>query len=93
MADAAEFAGGAAVYAGKELKPGVWSCSLLAAKSKVMKETVPRNELSAILLCAELAFMVKSALTLDVGEVIFASDLTIALSWCSNQEIKLRLYA
>ena len=86
LADAAEFAGGAAVYAGKELKPGVWSCSLLAAKSRVMKETVPRNELSAILLCAELVFMVKSALTSDVGEVIFA------LSWCSNQEIKLRLY-
>ena len=43
LADAAEFAGGASVYAGKELKPGVWSCYLLAAKSKVMKETVPRN--------------------------------------------------
>ena len=48
---------------------------------------------SVFLLCAELAFMVKSALTLDVGEVIFATDSTIALSWCSNQEIKLRLYA
>ena len=92
LADAAEFAGGAAVYAGKELRPGVWSCSLLAAKSRVMKETVPRNELSAILLCAELAFMVKSALTSNVGEVIFVTDSTIALSWCSNQEIKLRLY-
>ena len=92
LADAAEFAGGAGVYAGKELKPGVWSCSLLAAKSRVMKETVPRNEKSAIFLCAELGFMVKSALTFDVGEVIFVTDSTIALSWCSNQEIKLRLY-
>ena len=36
--------------------------------------------------------MVKSALTSDVGEVIFVTDSTIALSWCSNQEIKLRLY-
>ena len=36
LADAAEFAGGAAVYAGRELSPGVWSCSLLAAKSKMM---------------------------------------------------------
>ena len=38
LADAAEFAGGAAVYAGKEIRPGVWTCSLLAAKSKMMKE-------------------------------------------------------
>ena len=30
LADAAEFAGGAAVYAGKENSPGIWSCSLLA---------------------------------------------------------------
>ena len=70
LADAAEFAGGAAIYAGREINPGNWSCSLLAAKSKMMKETIPRNELSAILLCAELAFMVKSALDSEVGEVI-----------------------
>ena len=58
----------------------------------MMKETIPRNELSAILLCAELAFMVKSALTSEVGEVIYVTDSTIALSWCSNQEIKLQLF-
>ncbi len=49
LADAAEFAGGAVVYAGVEISPGTWSCSLLAAKSKLMKETIPRNELSAII--------------------------------------------
>jgi len=92
LADAAEFAGGAAIYAGRELGTGRWSCSLLAAKSKMMKETIPRNELSAILLCAELAFMVKSALGSEIGEVIFVTDSTIALSWCSNQSIKLRLF-
>jgi len=92
LADAAELAGGAAVYAGRELSPGIWSCSLLAAKSKMMKETIPRNELSAILLCAELAFMVKAALGSEIGEVIYVTDSTIALSWCSNQSIKLRLF-
>jgi len=92
LADAAEFAGGAAVYAGRELSPGRWSCSLLAAKSKMMKETIPRNELSAILLCAELAFMIKASLGSEVGEIIFVTDSTIALSWCSNQSIKLRLF-
>ena len=49
LADAAEFAGGAAIYAGKELSKGNWSCALLAAKSKMMHETIPRNELSPIL--------------------------------------------
>ena len=58
----------------------------------MMKETIPRNELSAILLCAELAFMVKSALTSEIGKVIFVTDSTIALNWCSNQKIKLRLF-
>ena len=92
LADAAEFAGGAAVYAGRETSPGIWSCSLLAAKSKLMKETIPRNELSAILLCPELAFMVKSSLGSEIGEVIYLTDSTIALSWCSNETIKLRLF-
>ena len=92
LADAAKFAGGAAIYAGREISPGVWVCSLLAAKSNMMKETIPRNELSAILLCAELAFMVKSALMSEIGEVIYITDSTIALSWCSNQTIKLRLF-
>lgn len=41
LADVTEFAGGAAVYAGKELPPKEWSCALLAAKSKMMKETLP----------------------------------------------------
>ena len=64
--------------------PGTWSCALLAAKSKMMTETIPRNELSAILLCTELAFMVKIVLGEKIGEIIFATDSTIAMSWCSN---------
>ena len=80
------------MYAGMETSLGIWSCSLLAAKSKLMKETIPRNELSAILLCAELAFMVKSSLGPEIGEVIYLTDSTIALSWCSSETIKLRLF-
>ena len=49
LSDAAEFAGGAVVYAGRKLKSGDWSCSILASKSKLMDATIPRNELSAIL--------------------------------------------
>ena len=39
---AAEFAGGV-VVAGKEISPGVWTCSLFASKSRMMKEIIPRN--------------------------------------------------
>ena len=49
LADSAEAAGGTAIYAGRKLAgQDNWSCALLAAKSKLMKGTIPRNELSAI---------------------------------------------
>ena len=62
FADAAHDAGGAAIYAGVQVAPGVYSSSLLTAKSRLMKGTVPRNELSAIMLMSELAFIAKWAL-------------------------------
>ena len=57
-----------------------------------MDATIPRNELSAILLCTELAFLVKRALGDLVEEIIYCTDSTIALSWCKNMTIKLRLF-
>ena len=92
LSDAAEFCGGAAIYVGRRHKNGSWSCSLLAAKSKMLHATIPRNELSAILLCTELAFLVKKALGDRIGEIIYVTDSTIALSWCSNSNIKLSLF-
>ena len=92
LSDAAELCGGAAVYAGRRYHDGSWSCSLLASKSKMLHATIPRNELSAILLCTELAFLVKKALGDKVGEIIYVTDSTIALSWCNNTNIKLRLF-
>ena len=49
------------VYAGRKLKSGNWSCSILASKSKLIDATIPRNELSAILLYTELAFFGKTS--------------------------------
>ena len=92
LSDAGKHAGGAAVYAGRKIRDNFWSCSLLGAKSRMMSETIPRNELSAILLGTELTFSIKKALGDSVGEIIYATDSTIALSWCSNPNIKLRLY-
>ena len=56
--------------------------TVLASKSKLMDATVPRNELSAILLCNELAFLVKRALRDLVDEIIYC---TIALFWCMQE--------
>ena len=92
LADAAEGAGGAAVYAGRKLKDGGWSCSLVAAKSKLMRYTIPRNELSAILLATEVAFLVKKAYGDKVDEILYITDSTIALSWCHNSTRKLRAF-
>ena len=42
----------------RKLKSGEWSCLVLAAKSKLMDDTIPRNKLSAILWCTELDILV-----------------------------------
>ena len=92
ISDAGENAGGAAIYAGVKLSDGTYSCGLLAAKSKLMSATVPRNELSAIMLMTELAFVAKRALGDRVEEILYVTDSTIAISWCLNTSLKLRLY-
>ena len=50
LSDAAVFAGGLVIYAGRKLRTGEWSCAVFAPKSKLMDATIPRNEISAILL-------------------------------------------
>ena len=92
LSDAAEHAGGAIVYAGRKLINGDWSCAMFTARSKLMNSTIPRNELSAIMLMTELAFIVKRSLEEKVSEVVYVTDSTIAMSWCHNPNIKLRLY-
>ena len=92
MSDAAACAGGAAVYAGRKLKNGLWTCRLLASRSKLMSATIPRNELSAIMMMAELAFVVKKSLGSRVERIIYLTDSTIAMCWMHNINIKLRAF-
>ena len=92
VTDAVITAGGAAVYAGRKLKDSTWSCALVASKWKLMKATVPRNELSAIMLGTELIYLIAKSMGSKMEDVIFATDLTIALSWCCNPTKKLRLF-
>ena len=92
LSDAGKQAGGAAVYMSKKCNDGSWSTALLCSKSKLMKGTVPRNELSAILLMTELAYIVKRSLGSKIGDIIYLTDSTIALSWIHNTNIKVRAY-
>ena len=92
LSDAAEAAGGAAVYVGRECASGSMSCSLLTAKSRLLDATVPRNELTAVMLMADLAFRTKRVLGEAVGEIIYVTDSSIALAWCLNTSLKLRLF-
>ena len=57
-----------------------------------MDATIPRNKLSAILLCTELAFLVKRTLGDLIDAIIYCTDFTIALSWCRNININLWLF-
>lgn len=92
IADAAEMAGGCAIYAGFLRKNGTYSCKLLTSRSKVMNQTVPRNELEAIKLMAETAANVKEALGNKVTETLFFTDSNIAMCWCLNLNKKLRMF-
>ena len=93
VSDASTNAGGAAIYLGFLRKStGEFSNQLLTAKSKLMSATVPRNELSAILLTTELAFIVTRALNGLVKNFVYVTDSTIALAWCHNVNKRLRLY-
>ena len=92
ISDAAEFAGGCAIYAGIELVDGTYSCKLVASKSRLMSNSVPRNELEGIRISAGLALDVRNSIGNRVKEVVFVTDSSIALSWCHNTKKRLRLF-
>ena len=93
VADAAEHAGGAACYAGWLLKDGSYSCQLLTARSKLLTQTIPRNELESVKLMTELAVDVKHALGTRVKEVLYFTDSTVAMCWSHTVTKRLRMFA
>lgn len=92
LADAGEGAGGAAVYGGIQLPDGTYSCNLLFSKSRLMRNSVPRNELEAIVLMSDIALIVQKALGDRVGEVLFYTDSRVAQCWVLNTRKKLRMF-
>ena len=92
LSDASKVAGGVAIYAGFPHPSGRFSCRLLAAKSRLLDATVPRNELTAIMHMSDLVLKVQRILGTQVKEVVYATDSSIALAWCLNPKLKLRLF-
>ena len=92
LSHAGAAAGGAAIYAGRKLKDGSWTCNLLSSRPRMMKATIPRNELLAVMMMAELAFVAKKSLGSRIERIIYLTDSTIALCWMQNPNIKLQAY-
>jgi hypothetical protein len=74
------------------LTDGSWSCQLVASKSKLMKDTVPRNELSAIGVLADLMLKVQRALGDRVKEVFYYSDSEVGICWVLNTKRAQRMW-
>ena len=91
-ADASLDAGGCAIYAGFERANGSFSSDLFYSRSKLMSNSVPRNELEAIRLMADSAINVKRALVNRISEIIYVTDSTIAMCWCHNTTKRLRMF-
>ena len=92
FSDAAEHAGGAVIYAGVKQEDGTYSCRMLVAKSRLMHDTIPRNELSALLLLTELMFVAKRAIGARVQEMLYLTDSAVTLAWCQSIGKRLRLF-
>ena len=92
LSDAAEKAGGAVIYAGVPQPDGSYSCQIVTAKSRLLSETIPRNELLAIVLLAELMHQVILSLRCPIGEILYVTDSTIALAWCRSTTKKLKVF-
>ena len=95
FADASERAYGAAVYLRAINKDKTIRVQLLCAKSRIApmkKLTIPRLELCAALLGAELTSRVKSDLQFNDTPTYFWSDSTIVLSWIQSSSAGLHTF-
>ncbi|XP_018368508.1 PREDICTED: uncharacterized protein LOC108764668 [Trachymyrmex cornetzi] len=84
FADASERAYGACIYVRSKLSETQYKVNLLCAKSRVapLKNlSLPRLELCAALLLAQLMHKVLESINITFAHVYYWSDSTIALSW------------
>ncbi|GFW89609.1 integrase catalytic domain-containing protein [Trichonephila clavipes] len=95
FADASEAAYGAVVYLQCFLHNGVAKVSILASKSRVAPIrviSIPRLELCACVLLAQLVKKIHSTLRLNVNDIVLHTDSTIALAWLNTPANRLKTF-
>jgi hypothetical protein len=85
--DASQSIAIACVHARVKLVDGSYSCQLVSAKSKLVKElTIPKAELRGLVLATHLAHSVKYSLQDQHRSTLYVSDSSICLFWLSQDE-------
>ncbi|GFV03737.1 RNA-directed DNA polymerase from mobile element jockey [Trichonephila clavipes] len=95
FADASEVAYGAVVYLQCFLHNGAAKVSILASKSRVAPIrviSIPRLELCACVLLAQLVKKIRSTLRLSISNIVLHTDLSIALSWLNTPANRLKTF-
>ncbi|GFX76728.1 integrase catalytic domain-containing protein [Trichonephila clavipes] len=94
-ADASESAYGAVVYIHSVKKDGTTTTKLIGSKSRVAPIkviSIPRLELSACLLLAQLVEKVHLSLQVHLAKVILHTDSTIAIAWINTPANQLKTF-
>ena len=86
-ADASQFIAVATVHSRVLRRNGEYSCQLMTAKSKLVKElTIPKAELRAAVLATHLAHTVKFNLAEQFRSSIYVTDSSIVMFWVNQDE-------
>ncbi|GFW88932.1 integrase catalytic domain-containing protein [Trichonephila clavipes] len=95
FAYASEAAYGAVVYLQCFLHNGAAKVSILASKSRVAPIrviSIPRLELCACVLLAQLVKKIHSTLRLNISDIVLHTDSTIALAWLNTPANRLKTF-
>ncbi|GFW96306.1 uncharacterized protein TNCV_572771 [Trichonephila clavipes] len=95
FADASKAAYGAVVYLQCFLHNGAAKVSILASKSRVAPIqviSIPRLELCACVLLAQLVKKIRSTLRLNISDIVLHTDSTIALAWLNTPVNRLKTF-
>ncbi|GFW87393.1 integrase catalytic domain-containing protein [Trichonephila clavipes] len=95
FADASEAAYGAVVYLQCFLHNGAAKVSILVSKSRVAPIrviSIPRLELCACVLLAQLVKKIHSTLRLNISDIVLHTDSTIALAWLNTPANRLKTF-
>lgn len=95
FADASEQAYGAVAYLRTKMKEGRIHLSFILARSRAAPKhvhSIPRLELCAALVAAQLASLLRKELTLEVAHTTMWSDSTMVLTWLHSQSCRFKVF-